>query len=133
MRSHTRPRLSWARPVTFRSLLIAGAVALTAAACGGDSTGPGDTTARLRIENAAEHNIWYLRTRACGTATWGSDLLGSDVLFMGTSQTFDVAAGCQDVKASTDPDLNGEVIWSGVNLEAGKTDTLKLTAWQYTQ
>lgn len=127
---------------TVRSLSMAALLAtatLAASACGSDSdgpgggTGPGDPPAgpALTVVNHAEHSIWYLKVRDCGTETWGNDLLGFDVISIGESQSFVVQPGCHDVLLQTDPDYSGQVLWNDVTVADDAPTQVTLSQWQY--
>jgi len=120
-----------------RTLAILG-VTLLAAACGGegsgDSTGPSpsqSTKARIRIENRTDHTAWYVRSRPCGTTTWGPDLLGSHTIGVNKAVTWNIDPGCQDIRAETSIFYGGAQHWMAVSFVAGQTDTLRLDEWQF--
>lgn len=68
----------------------------------GTSTGPPSPTG-FSVRNGSAREAWYLYSRACGTASWGEDELGSaNVLVPGESVTWSERAGCYDLLALTD-------------------------------
>jgi hypothetical protein len=122
-----------------RALALAGAT-LFAAACGGegggDSTGPSpsqSTKARIRIENRTDHTAWYVRSRPCGTTAWSGDLLGSHTIGVNKAVSWNIDAGCKDIRAETSVFFGGTQHWMGVNFVAGQTDTLRLDEWVFPQ
>jgi hypothetical protein len=125
--------MSFPNVARMRSLTagLAVATALLTAACGGSdgSTGPSSNDASLRITNATDVSAFYVRVRACGTQSWGGDLLGADVLSGGETMTFDVGTGCQDVRLESNPDFAYVVEWTGVQFAAGALVTRTLNDW----
>ena len=114
-----------------RPFLLALGAALALAACSSDSNGPGETETTLTLLNATETSAWYIFVRACGTATWSDDLLGADVLSPGEEDTFEVPAGCHDVRMETDPDLDGFAQWDGITFQANQDEVRTLNTWVY--
>jgi hypothetical protein len=113
---------------------------LAASACGSDSDSsiggngpdvPEPTGPALTVINHAEHSIWYLKVRDCGTEAWSSDLLGLDVISIGESQSFAVQPGCHDVLLQTDPDYSGQVLWSDVTVVDDTPTEVTLSQWEY--
>jgi hypothetical protein len=103
-------------------------------ACGDDDpTGVGDARAKVTVVNGTDHSVWYVFTRACETATWGNDLLGSTIIHVGETKTFSVVPGCKDLRVETDPALAGTHQWDAMDLLPAGTDTLMLTEWTYEQ
>jgi hypothetical protein len=100
--------------------------------CGGDDgpTGSSGNTL-LDITNESNHSVWYVRVRDCGSQAWGTDLLGSDIIFPGSGQSFALTPGCHDVKLETDPDLHGTLIWTNLTLAQGQVLSQTVTAWTY--
>lgn len=68
----------------------------------GASTAPPSPTG-FSVRNGSTREVWYLYSRACGTAPWGEDELGSaNVLVPGESVTWSERAGCYDLLALTE-------------------------------
>jgi len=108
--------------------LAALAFATTAAACGGDkATAP--SASAIRINNQTNASAFYIYIKACSASAWGSDRLGADILSAGESESFPVPAGCYDVLAKSNPDLNKQNSWSGVTVQSGSAKELALTEW----
>lgn len=105
---------------------------LFVAGCSGDSNGP-DNHGTLRVENTADHSVWYVFVRECGTTEWGDDLLGADVINIGETQTFRVGTGCKDVLLETEPMHAGVAQWDDQAFAADTTISLALNAWSYTE
>src|SRR3954447_24023770 len=98
--------LSTIRTLSRRSLPLAAALALLATACGGDdspSTGPspssGDATETV-VNHAPAGTVLFLRYRPCGGSAWGADVLGSGILSGGEQVSWQLAAGCYDLRAT---------------------------------
>jgi hypothetical protein len=102
-----------------------------ALACGSDSpAGPsGSSQATLKLVNSSANSVLFIRARACGTTSWGPDLLGADILWQGETLTREVAPGCIDVRF-TPTEVGADYFYfMGVNAEAGKTTTLTVNAF----
>lgn len=124
---------------TRRPLYLLAATLLTtmAAACGGsDSTGPspepapggGATVGTVTVvNNAVTGSVLFLRRRACGASTWGSDMLGSTVLSGGEQQTWQIEPGCYEFRATPGEVGLDYLYFNGVQLDAGETETLTIT------
>jgi len=110
--------------------LAALAVATTTAACGGSDKATAPSVGAIRVSNQTNASAFYIYIKACSTSAWGSDRLGADILYAGDSESFTVSAGCYDVLAKSDPDLNKQKSWSGITVPAGVAQELALTAWQ---
>jgi hypothetical protein len=119
--------------MSFRSRLtgLAASLALALAACGGDDggAGPSNSDTRLDVTNNSNVSVWLVFVRSCGSESWGNDLLGADIISPGLGQSFAVTPGCHDVKLMTNPDVNGQVIWTSVNIPAGQIVERIVTAW----
>jgi hypothetical protein len=116
---------------------------LTAACGGGDdsTTGPGQnpepgaSQATLYVSNDADRSVFYVFARACGTQNWGEDLLGTDSIEPTTSHSFQLAAGCYDVRAVSSPDgdvpggTKHEVIFQNQTLAAGGSTIAEVDEW----
>jgi hypothetical protein len=128
---------------SIRALSVAAILAtatLAASACGSDSDSsiggngpdiPEPTGPALTVINHAEHSIWYLKVRDCGTETWSNDLLGLDVISIGESESFAVQPGCHDVLLQTDPDYSGQVLWANVTVDDEAPTQVTLSQWEY--
>ncbi|NOT09838.1 MAG: hypothetical protein HOP28_16720 [Gemmatimonadales bacterium] len=105
---------------------------LVAGACGkGDGgTGPSDSATRLDITNSTNLSIWIVRIRNCGSSSWGSDLLGADVISPNLGQSFVVTPGCHDVRLESNPDADVAVEWLNISFPSGQITTRTLAAWQ---
>lgn len=106
--------------------MIALPLAAFALACGSDSpTGPsGSTQASLKLVNHSSNSVLFVRTRPCGGGSWGSDLLGTEVLSSNETLTAQVAPGCHDVRFTPAESGVDYVYFMGVNAQAGVTTTL---------
>lgn len=88
------------------STLIRGTAALAAlivtlGACGKDSTGPSET-AMLELRNDANVPIVSVNIASCSDQSWGGNRLGtSETIAPGATRTWQLMAGCWDVRAST--------------------------------
>ena len=79
-----------------KGLLTVLLVVLLVAACG-DENDPGDTS--LTIENESGVTIAIVNFSDCDDPEWGDDRLDSDeFLEDGESKSFDVDAGCYDIR-----------------------------------
>lgn len=126
-----------------RHLSLAAFTLLTAAtaACGGgsDSTGPtpapggGSTVGTVTLVNSAPNGTaLFVRRRACGATTWGSDMLGSSILSGGEQQSWEVEAGCYDFRITPGETGLDYLYFTGVQLDAGESETLTITAFPAT-
>ncbi|HUR94309.1 MAG TPA: hypothetical protein VMY76_06985 [Gemmatimonadales bacterium] len=128
--------LSLIRTISRRSLPFVAMLALATAACGGDdgSTGPspspstGDATVTV-VNHAPTGSVLFLRYRACGASAWGTDVLGSSVLSGGEQISWQLAAGCYDVRATPAEVGLDYLYFNSVQLDAGETETLEITAF----
>lgn len=128
------------RTISRRLLPLAATLAVFTAACGGDgadSTGPtpapaGDATVTV-VNHAPTGSVMFLRYRACGTSTWSSDVLGSSILWAGEQTSFTVAAGCYDVRATPSETGLDYLYFNSVQLDAGESETLEITAFPAAQ
>ena len=116
-----------------RSLLRAAFFTLTLAglgACGKDSTGPSGSDTYLDVTNSTSVSIWSVRVRACGGSSWGGDLLESNIIEPGLGQSFKVSPGCLDVKLTSAPSLDKEVIWSNLSFGQGAIVSRTISSWE---
>lgn len=109
---------------TLTLLLGAGGCAET------DAVGP-TNRATVSISNAAQHGVWYLRTRPCGANRWGAELLRSQVIPVGATQTLQLPAGCTAIRVETNRAIGGRMTWDSLDLQAGQTRALALDDWTY--
>ena len=124
------------RTISRRLLPLAATLAVFTAACGGgddSSTGPtptpsGNATVTV-VNHASTGSVLFLRYRACGSGTWGVDVLGSSVLTGGEQTTFDLAPGCYDVRATPAEVGLDYLYFNSVQLDAGESETLEITAF----
>ena len=128
------------RTISRRLLPLAATLAVFTAACGGDgddsSTGPTPTPAGNATVTVVNHaptgSVMFLRYRACGTSSWGADVLGSSILWGGEQTSFDVAAGCYDVRATPSEVGLDYLYFNGVQVSSGESRTLEITAFPAT-
>ena len=127
------------RTISRRLLPLAATLAMFTAACGGDgddsSTGPstppppaGEATVTV-VNHAPTGSVMFLRYRACGTSGWSSDVLGASILWGGEQTSFTVAAGCYDVRATPSEVGLDYLYFTSVQLDAGESETLEITAF----
>jgi|CXWL01.1.fsa_nt_gi hypothetical protein len=103
---------------------------LLAAACGDDSVaGPSANDAVLSIHNGSNNSVMFIRTRTCGATAWGSDILGSGILYKGGTINHTFAPGCVDVRLTPSEVGAGYLYFTNVALEGGQTKTLNVTAF----
>ena len=142
VRSGVRPTLGHKGPIHSgpeqqqMSYLIRSMVAIPLVAffvaCGSDSpAGPSEpTTGSLKVVNSSSNSVMFIRTRVCGsTGSWGSDILGADILWQEESITRSLQPGCIDVRF-TPSEVGADYLYvDGVVIEAGKTKTVTLTVF----
>lgn len=87
----------------------------------------------LAIRNETDRSIWFVQLRACGTQSWGEDLLGAAVVAAGQSIERPVTRGCHDVRVRSDPRSAREVTWSALEFTAGAATALNLADWSRNQ
>jgi hypothetical protein len=130
-------------------LLAATLFTLATAACGGsDSAGPspsgsgngggggggGSTVGTVTVVNSASTgSAMFIRRRACGTSAWGSDMLGAGILFGGESQLWEIEPGCYDFRVTPSESGLDYLYFNNVQLDAGETETLTITAFPLEQ
>jgi len=115
---------------------------LATAACGGgddSTTGPtpsptpsGNATVTV-VNHAPTGSVMFLRYRACGAGSWGADQLGSGILWQNEEVSFQVSAGCIDVRATPSESGLDYLYVNGVQLAAGEAKTLEITAFPAAQ
>ena len=129
--NRVRGLVEWYRALRSLNKILATmtVVVLLAAGCS-DSSGP-DNHSTLRVENTADHSVWYVFVRDCGSTEWGDDLLGADVINIGETQTFRVGTGCKDVLLETEPMHAGVAQWDDQAFASDTTVSLALNAWNY--
>jgi hypothetical protein len=124
------------RTISRRLLPLAATLAVFTAACGGgddSSTGPtpppaGNATVTV-VNHASTGSVLFLRYRACGSSTWGADVLGSSILWGGEQTSFEVTPGCYDVRATPSEVGLDYLYFNSVQLDAGESETLEITAF----
>ncbi|MBK7594071.1 MAG: hypothetical protein IPP98_09610 [Gemmatimonadetes bacterium] len=104
--------------------------ALLTTACGDDSVaGPSANDAVLSIHNGSNNSVMFIRTRPCGATAWGSDILGSGILYKGETINRTFAPGCMDIRL-TPSEIGADYLYiTNVVLEGGKTKSLNVTAF----
>ena len=120
-----------------RALPMVAAIAtlLTAACGGGDDTSTGPTptpsgNATVTVVNHAPNGtVLFLRYRPCGSSGWSADQLGSGILGKDEQVSFDVQAGCIDVRATPGETGLDYLYFTNVQLSAGESRTLEITAF----
>lgn len=130
-----RGLVQWYRALRSLNRILAtmSVVLLLATACGGDDSNGPSNHASLKVANTADHSVWYVFVRDCGTSDWGDDLLGADVISIGETQTFSVGTGCKDVLLETEPMHAGAAQWNDQAFAADTTIALALEAWSYAE
>jgi len=123
----------------FATIAFALATLATAACGGGDdsTTGPtptpsGNATVTV-VNHAPTGSVMFLRYHPCGTSGWSSDQLGSSILSQNEQVSFDVAPGCIDVRATPAESGLDYLYFNGVQVGAGETTTLEITAFPAVQ
>lgn len=108
-------------------------LASTSACAGGESPTGVALSARttVRLANAEQHGIWFVRTRNCGTSQWSADLLDSEVIPAGTQRTLKLAPGCVDLRLETTTALGGVKQWDRLELQAGAVVPVTLEEWSF--
>lgn len=91
------------RILTLAAFALALAFALSAAACGGDSTGPepAPRTSTIRLLNESATPITTVYFSQCDDTSWGANRLADgETLAPGALRSWTVAPGCYDFRAS---------------------------------
>ena len=114
--------------------LAAALFTLAAAACGGgddSSTGPTppSTEATLSVTNNSNGTALFIRRRACGTSSWGSDMLGSTVLSHGEHMSWEVSPGCYDLRLTPGETGLDYLYYTNLQLDAGETEAIVIDSW----
>jgi len=121
------------------TLAFAFATLATAACGGGDdsTTGPTPTpsgNATITVVNhAPAGSVMFLRYHPCGTSGWSSDQLGASILSQNEQVSFEVSAGCIDVRATPAESGLDYLYFTGVQVAAGEAKTLEITAFPAVQ
>ena len=119
--------------------LVAAIATLLTAACGGggddSSTGPstpppasGKATVTV-VNHAPTGSVMFLRYHPCGVSGWSADKLGASILSQGEQVSFQVDAGCIDVRATPAEVGLDYLYFTNIHLAAGETRTLEITAF----
>src|SRR5262245_19575958 len=123
------------RPMRRLATLAFAFATLATAACGGGddwTTGPTPTpsgNATITVVNhAPTGSVLFLRYHPCGTSGWSSDQLGASVLSQNEQVSFEVSAGCIDVRATPAESGLDYLYFNGVQVAAGEAKTLEITA-----
>lgn len=129
--NRVRGLMEWYRALRSLNKILAtmSVVVLMASGCS-DSNAP-DNHSTLKVVNTADHSVWYVFVRDCGTEDWGDDLLGADVVNIGETQSFRVGTGCKDVLLETESMHAGVAQWDDQTFATDTTISLALNAWQY--
>jgi hypothetical protein len=96
------------------------------ATSGSGAGGPGGD-ATLVVQNYSSNSVFYLYLSPCGSGSWGSDILGSNIISSETQATVtDISPGCYDFRAETSTDIG--IAWEtfGVDMPSGHTYTWQL-------
>jgi hypothetical protein len=134
----SRARLACRRPLSLAAFTL---LTAATAACGGgsDSTGPspapggGTTVGTVTLVNGAPTgSAMFVRRRACGTTSWSGDMLGSSILWGGEQQSWEIEAGCYDFRVTPSETGLDYLYFNGVQLDAGESETLTITAFPAT-
>jgi hypothetical protein len=85
------------------------------------------------VTNSSNGSVLFFRSRACGTSTWGADLLGSSVLSHGEQGSWQLTPGCYDFRATPAEVGLDYLYFENVQLAAGATVTRQITTWPVEQ
>jgi hypothetical protein len=86
---------------------------------------PPATDATLLVENDSSYTVYFVYLTPCSSPSWGSDLLGANVMSPGQSlEITQISEGCWDFRAE-----GADIYWEtfGNYLVAGEYYTLPLT------
>ena len=81
------------------------------------------------VNHAPTGSVLFLRYRPCGGSGWSSDVLGSTILSSGEQTSWTVTPGCYDVRATPAEVGLDYLYFNGVQLDAGESETLEITAF----
>ncbi len=110
------------------SLLVTGLFALFASGCfyveGPPVSGPGPSptptpSGSITLDNASSYVLTEIRVTTVNSSTWGSNLLGSDILYPNERLTVSVA--CNDYDVLIVDEFNRDCVLSNVDLCASST------------
>lgn len=116
------------------TLLVAIVATLTVTACGGDASDPTgipneSDKATLTLTNSSQNYITFIRTKSCGGASYGGDILGAGILGKNESKSWEFTPRCIDIRV-TPAEVGADYLYlTGVQLEAGKTKSITITAF----
>jgi hypothetical protein len=102
---------------TMKNLLITTLLAtgLTLGACGSEEDDPIDLNSTLVIENSSDFAFVEINLSSVDNVSWGSDLLGSDILFPGESVEIG-GIECDDYDIRVVDEDNDECIVENIDL-----------------
>ncbi len=105
-------------------LSVLAVLLLAVLACGGSPTpvvvnpptggggGGGGGSATIIMHNNSGQTVWYAYVSPCSESTWGDDDLGASTVENGSTFTFNVTAGCYDLRADDSDHNQIDVEWS---------------------
>lgn len=133
--NRARELVEWYRALKSLNRILAtmGVVVLLATACGSDDGNGPSSHGQMRVTNTADHSVWYVFVRECGTTPWGDDLLGADVISINETQAFTVGTGCKDVLLETELMHGGMKQWDQQTFTSDSTVALALSSWTYAE
>lgn len=133
--NRVRGLVEWYRALRSLNRIMAtmSLIVLVAAGCGGDDSNGPSNHGSLEVTNTADHSVWYVFVRDCGTSDWGDDLLGANVISIGETESFTVGTGCKDVLLETEPLHAGVAQWNDQTFASDTTIALALSEWEYAE
>jgi hypothetical protein len=66
------------------------------------SSGSGGSTVSVTVTNYTGYPVWYLQVKLSSASSWGSDLLGYDVLMNSESKVIQLTPGTYDIRLTDD-------------------------------
>lgn len=121
------------RSLPFPFLALMAMLMLAATGCsssddddGGSNNSSGSGYGTVVFQNSSSYDIWWIYLSPSSDSTWGSDRLGSDILYSGQTFTItNVPAGIYDAMAEP-LSLPAVYAW-GFTVPSGGTYTLQIT------
>jgi hypothetical protein len=116
------------------TLLVAMVATFAVTACGSDASDPtgtpsGSDKATLKLTNTSPNYITFIRTKSCGGASYGGDILGLNILGKNESKSWEFNPGCIDIRV-TPAEVGADYLYlTGVQLEAGKTKSITISSF----